>query len=176
MSSSITPENLDYGNSYIGGGGQDDRQPLRSSRCVSFCQRQNTVLSAGAGLRNKGWKHRGLQCSVATSQSWMVTSSWSWWREKEQRLLVSSIHKKRLPFHVFSSKCLQLPISLSWAETSYWNCTPDLQQEAVQDQDSGEQQRYPMEVPRLKWGKALRLWWNEVSAVLGWIRKRMCKS
>lgn len=84
----------------------------------------------------------------------------------EQRLLVSSRDKKRLPFHVFSSKCLQLPISLSWAESSCWNCTPDLQPEAVQDQDSGEQLRYPWEVPRLKWGKALRLWCNEASAVL----------
>lgn len=82
----------------------------------------------------------------------------------------------RKGFYFFSSKCLQFPISLSWVEASCRNCTPDLQQEAVQNQDSGEQQRYPLEVPRLKWDKALRLWWNEVSAVLGWIRNRMCKS
>lgn len=143
---------------------------------VCHFARGKTVLPAGSGLRNKGWEHRGLQCSVATSKSWMVTSSWSWWTEKEQRLCVSSRHKKRLLFHVFSSKCLQFSISLSWVEASCRNCTPDLQQEAVQDQDSGEQQRYPLEVPRLKWDKALRLWWNEVSAVLGWIRNRMCKS
>lgn len=122
--------------------------------CVILPEAKHGVASE-TGLQNKGWEHRGLQCSVATSQSWMVTSSWSWWTEEEQRLLVSSIHKKRLPFHLLSSKCLQLPISLSWLEASYWKCTPHLQEEALQQQDSGEQQRHPWEVLQfwVEWGR-----------------------
>lgn len=61
------------------------------------------ALPVARGYRTKREK-RGLQCSIATAQNWMTTSSRSWWTEKEQRWPVPSRYQERLPFYLFPLK------------------------------------------------------------------------
>lgn len=130
-------------------------------------------VASSAGLQDKAWEKRGLQCSIATAQNWMMTSSRSWWTEKEQRWPVPSRYQERLPFYLFPLKMAATSYRSQLGGGQLLEYCSRSPARGVAGAGQWGAAAVPWEVPRVEGSKE----WHELAfAVWGRVGKGRCRS